>query len=133
MMKKAITSELAPSAIGTYSQAIKTDHAVYLSGQIPLDPKTMTIVADDFVAQAAQVFINLQKVSQAAGGDLDAIVKLTIYLTDMTHLSLVNETMAQFFHVPYPARTTVAVAALPKSAKIEIEAIMVLKQEKNAL
>ena len=125
-MKQKIETNNAPSAIGPYSQAIKTNHAVYFSGQIPLDPKTMTLISNDFAAQAAQVMANLQAVSIAAGGSLDAIVKLTVYLTDLSHFPIFNEIMMQFFKAPYPARTTIQVSALPKAAAIEVDAIMAL-------
>jgi reactive intermediate/imine deaminase len=126
MTKQKIHSEQAPQAIGTYSQAIRSGNTVYLSGQIPLDPQTMTLAAKDFAAQAAQVFKNLQEVCKAAGGNVDDIVKLTIYLTNLTHFSIVNETMKEYFNEPYPARSTIEISALPKAALIEIDAIMVL-------
>lgn len=124
-MKQTIHSELAPQAIGTYSQAIRSGNTVYLSGQIPLDPQTMTLVEGDFVAQAEQVFKNLQEVCKAAGGNIDNIVKLTIYLMDLTHFPIVNETMKKYFNEPYPARSTIQISALPKASLIEIDAIMV--------
>ena len=123
-MKNKIHTEKAPAAIGPYSQAIKTGNIIYFSGQIPLDPKTMVLVSDDIAKQTEQVLTNLLHVSQAAGANLDAIVKLTIYLTDLTHFPIVNEIMSKFFKEPYPARTTIQVAALPKAAQIEIDAIM---------
>jgi len=123
-MKKIIQTDHAPQAIGPYSQAIQFNSTVYFSGQIPLDPKTMLIVDDDFAKQAQQVMLNLQAVSHAAGGSLDQIVRLTIYLTDLADFSVLNNMMTQFFKPPYPARTTIQVAALPKSAKIEIDAVM---------
>ncbi len=116
----------APKAIGTYSQAIKAGNAVYLSGQIPLVPDSMALVSDDFTKQTHQVFKNLQAVTEAAGGSLDQIVKLTIYLTSMDHFAIVNEVMSQYFQKPYPARAVIAVSALPKQVSIEIDAIMVL-------
>lgn len=121
-----IHTDLAPAAIGTYSQAIKSGNTIYFSGQIPLDFKTMALVSDDFTAQATQVFTNLQAVSEAAGGSLDKIVKLTIYLMDLTHFPQVNEVMAQFFKQPYPARTTIQVSGLPKMSRIEVDAVMVI-------
>jgi reactive intermediate/imine deaminase len=123
-----IQTEQAPQAIGPYSQAIQTNKntTIYFSGQIPLDPKTMNMVSDDFRAQANQVFTNLEKVAQAAGGNLDDVLKLTIYLTDLNDFKVVNEVMLQYFKEPYPARTTIQVVALPKAAKIEIDAIMAL-------
>lgn len=125
-MKTSITTEHAPAAIGSYSQAIKTGNTVYLSGQLPLDPKTMTIIPGNITTQAKKIFDNLQAVAEAAGGNLAAIVRLTVYLTDITTLAEVNEAMAEYFTLPYPARTSIGVAALPKNAHIEIDAIMVL-------
>jgi len=126
-MKHKIETPEAPQAIGPYSQAIKIDKTIYFSGQIPLHPKTMALVSEDFTEQARQVLTNLRAVSVAAGGSLEHIVKLTIYLTDLMHFSTLNDLMIQFFKPPYPARSTVQVVALPKAAKIEIEAVMVLK------
>ena len=123
--KAVISTEKAPAAIGTYSQAIKVDNTVYLSGQIPLVPETMALVEGDFAAQATQVFKNLQAVCQAANGDLQNIVKLNIYLTDLSHFPTVNEVMAEFFSAPYPARAAVGVKELPKGALVEAEGIMV--------
>lgn len=125
-MKNPIQTEQAPQAIGTYSQAIRSGNTIYFSGQIPLDPSTMALVSEDFTAQVTQVFTNLRAVSEAAGGHLDAIVKLTIYLTDLTQFAIVNEVMTRFFKPPYPARTTIEVSGLPKGAQVEVEAIMVL-------
>lgn len=124
--KAVIYTEGAPAAIGTYSQAIKVDNTVYLSGQIPLVPETMEIIQGDFSAQATQVFKNLKAVCQAANGDLHNIVKLNIYLTDLTYFPTVNEVMAQFFSAPYPARAAIGVNELPKGAQIEADGIMVL-------
>lgn len=125
-MKQKIQTDQAPKAIGAYSQAIKTGNTVYLSGQIPLNPETMALVSEEFTDQAVQVFKNLQAVCQAAGGDLDAIVKLTIYLTDLSNFASVNEVMVKFFQEPYPARATIQISALPKSALIEVDAILVI-------
>jgi reactive intermediate/imine deaminase len=125
-MKEKIHTRFAPDAIGTYSQGIKTGNVVYFSGQIPLDPVTMNLVTGDIAAQAQQVFTNLQEVARAAGGTLDHIVKLSIFLTDLTHFPIVNEVMTEFFNEPYPARSTVQISALPRGAQIEVEAIMVL-------
>lgn len=122
-MKQKIYSEHAPKAIGPYSQAIKSGNTTYLSGQIPLNPQTMTMVSGDFVSEAKQVFSNLSEVCKAAGGSLENIVKLTIYLTNLADFSVLNEVMIGFFQEPYPARTTIQVAALPKEARIEIDAI----------
>lgn len=126
MTKIIIQTDLAPQAIGTYSQAVKVDRTVYLSGQIPLLPDTMQLVEGDISAQITQVFINLQAVAQAAGGDLSHIVKLNVYLTDLTHFPIVNDIMGRYFQAPYPARAAVGVAALPKGAQVEMDAIMVL-------
>jgi reactive intermediate/imine deaminase len=126
-MKTQIFTSKAPKAIGTYSQAIKVDQTVYLSGQIPLDPATMELVSNDFTAQAKQVFTNLQEVAAAAGGSLDGVVKLTIYLTDLAQFPLVNGVMEQFFTAPYPARATIQISALPKGAQIEVDAILVIR------
>ena len=124
--KAIISTEAAPSAIGTYSQAIKVNNTVYLSGQIPLVPETMSLIDGDFAAQAQQVFKNLQAVCQAANGDLQDIVKLNIYLTDLSHFPTVNEVMGQFFNEPYPARAAVGVKELPKGAQVEADGIMVI-------
>lgn len=124
--KTIISTENAPAAIGTYSQAVKVDNTVYISGQIPLNPKTMEMMMDSFETQAHQVFKNLQAISQAAGGDLKDLVKITVLLSDLKYFAQVNEIMAQYFSEPYPARAAFAVKALPKDADIEIEAIMAL-------
>lgn len=121
-----IQTSLAPSAIGPYSQAIKIGEMVFLSGQIPLDVQTMNLVSEDIHQQAEQIFKHLQAISEAAGGGLASIVKLTIYLTDLNDFTIVNQTMQRFFVEPYPARATIQVSALPKAAKIEVDAIMVL-------
>lgn len=125
-MKEKIETQQAPQAIGPYSQAIKSANTVYFSGQIALDPTTMMLVTSDFSAETLQVFKNLEAVSKAAGGSLAAIVKLTIYLTDLAHFATVNDIMKQFFQEPYPARTTIQVSALPKAARVEVDAIMVI-------
>lgn len=124
--REVIQTDRAPQAIGTYSQAVKVNDTVYLSGQIPLDPVTMTLVSGDIEAQATQVFRNLQAVAEAAGGDLNHAVKINISLTDLGDFAKVNEVMARFFREPYPARACVQVAALPKGAAIEVEAILML-------
>ena len=123
---KAINSALAPAAIGTYSQAIHTGNTVYLSGQIPLDPQTMQLCSDDIHVQISQVIDNLDAVCKASGGSLSKIVKLTIYLTDLNHFSLINEAMAHRFTEPYPARAAIGVSALPRGAQVEIDGVMVL-------
>lgn len=126
MSKQVIQTDQAPAAIGTYSQAISTTatRTIYLSGQIPLDPISMTLVSEDFVEQAHQVFKNLSAVAHAAGCELDECVKLTVYLTDLTQFQRANEVMAQYFNEPYPARAAVQVSALPKDAQIEIDAVI---------
>jgi len=124
--RSIIKTERAPGAIGTYSQAIKVANTVYLSGQIPLDPDTMTLVDSSFAAQAHQVFKNLDAVCRAAGGDLKSVVKLNIYLTDLSHFAEVNEIMAEYFSVPYPARAAIGVAELPKGAAIEADGVAVV-------
>lgn len=126
MTRKAINTEDAPAAIGTYSQAIKSGELVFLSGQIPLDPGTMEIAAGTFEDRARQVFANLAAVAQAAGGTLDDVVKLTVYLTDLDDFATVNAVMAEFFAEPFPARAAVGVAALPKGADVEADAILAL-------
>lgn len=126
MHKTAVNSNAAPQAIGTYSQAIRVGDTVYLSGQIPLVPATMQMETGDMRAQIARVLENLRAVAQAAGGDLADIVKLNVFLTDLAHFPLVNEAMAAYFRAPYPARAAVGVAALPRGAAVEMDAIMVL-------
>ena len=118
-----IHSNEAPNAIGPYSQAVRVGDTVYLSGQIPLDPQTMELVEGDIRARARRVFDNLTAVMQEAGGSLSDIVKLTIYLVDLEQFGQVNEVMAEYFDAPFPSRATVAVAALPKGAPIEVEAV----------
>lgn len=126
MQRTIIKTENAPEAIGPYSQAVRIDRTIYLSGQIPLVPKTMELVQGDMRAQVNQVFDNLSAVATAAGGSLADVAKLTIYLTDLSHFPLVNEIMAEYFQQPYPARAAVGVAQLPKGAEVEMDAIMVL-------
>ena len=121
-----VHSDWAPAAIGPYSQAIKAGPLVFLSGQIPLDPKSMEIVSDDVSAQTHQVFKNLIAVADAAGGSLSNAAKLTIYLTDLGDFAVVNEIMAGYFSEPYPARATIQVSALPKGARVEIDAVLAL-------
>ena len=122
--KEALHSDKAPKAIGPYSQAIKSGSMVFLSGQIPLDPISMELVSHDIAEQTRQVLDNLKAVANAAGGTLDDCVKLTIYLTDLNHFSVVNEVMETYFSAPFPARATVEVSALPRAAQVEIEAIL---------
>ena len=124
MSRQAITTPTAPNALGTYSQAIRAGDTVYLSGQIPLDPETMELVSGTR-EQIHQVFRNLRAVAIAAGGDFGDLVKLNVYLTDLTDFPLVNEVMAEYFDEPYPARAAIGVAALPKDARVEMEGILV--------
>jgi reactive intermediate/imine deaminase len=126
MIKEIINTDKAPQAIGTYSQAVRADRTIYLSGQIPLSPKTMALVEGDIGAQIVQVFENLLAVAEAAGGTFADFVKLNVYLTDLAHFPLVNEIMGQYFQEPYPARAAIGVAALPKGAPVEIDGIMCL-------
>ena len=126
MTREAINTDKAPQAIGTYSQAVKVGNTVYLSGQIPLVPETMTMVEGDMEANIVRVFENLKAVAEAAGGSLADIAKLNIFLTDLNHFALVNEIMARYFQQPYPARAAIGVASLPKNAPVEMDATMVL-------
>ena len=126
MSKVIISTDKAPAAIGTYSQAVKIGTTVYLSGQIPLVPETMELVSEDFTAQAEQVFKNLTAVCEASGGELQDMVKVQIYLTDLGQFAIVNEVMAKHFRQPYPARAAIGVKQLQKGAQIEIDGIMEL-------
>ncbi len=126
MSRQIIHSDAAPAAIGPYSQAARVGNTVWLSGQIPLDPATMEIVSDDVEAQARQVFRNLVAVAGAAGGTLANAVRIGIFMTDLSQFAKVNAVMAEFFSAPFPARATVEVSALPRGAKVEVEAILVL-------
>ena len=126
MSKQRIHSDSAPAAIGTYSQAIQAGDLVFLSGQIPLDPATMEVVDGDFEARARRVFDNLQAVAEAAGGNLDNVVKLTIFLTDLDNFATVNSVMEDYFQQPYPARAAVGIASLPKGVDVEADAILAL-------
>jgi len=126
MSKQIIKTADAPQAIGTYSQAVKVGNTVYLSGQIPLVPTTMEMVEGDIRAQITRVFDNLAAVAEASGGSLQDIVKLNVFLTDLSNFPVVNEVMAEFFNEPYPARAAVGVAALPKGAAVEMDAVMVI-------
>ena len=126
MSKQAVHSDAAPAAIGTYSQAIRAGNLVFLSGQIPLDPASMEIVGGDFEARARRVFDNLAAVAAAAGGSLDNVVKLTIFLTDLADFATVNSVMEDYFQKPYPARAAIGVASLPKGADVEADAILEL-------
>ncbi|MCC7517084.1 MAG: RidA family protein [Pseudomonadales bacterium] len=124
--KAVIQTEKAPAAIGTYSQAIKVNNTVYLSGQIALDPVTMQMVDGDMRAQIVRVFDNLAAVCEASGGSLKDVVKLNIFLVDLSHFALVNEVMATYFSQPYPARAAVGVASLPRGAQVEMDGVMVI-------
>ena len=126
MAKQAIQTKDAPAAIGTYSQAIRAGNTIYLSGQIPLDPKSMQLVTGDTRAEIARVFDNLAAVAAAAGASLENAVRITVYLTDLKNFALVNEVMAEYFKEPYPARAAIGVAALPRGAAVEMDAILVL-------
>ena len=123
---QTIHSDLAPAAIGTYSQAVKCGDTVYLSGQIPLDPKTMQLCSDEIRLQIDKVIENLAAVCEASGGSLANIVKLSVYLTDLNHFPLINDAMSRYFTEPYPARVAIGVAALPRGAQIEMDAILVV-------
>ena len=124
--KTIIATKNAPSAIGTYSQAVKVDNTVYISGQIPLDPSSMEMVNESFEAQAVRVFENLKAITEEAGGSMNDLVKVTILLSDLANFAIVNEVMARYFEQPYPARAAYAVKALPKDADIEVEAVMIV-------
>ena len=123
---QAISTELAPAAIGTYSQAIRCGNTVYLSGQIPLDPQSGLMCSEEISLQITQVLKNLNAVCEAAGGSLAHIVKLSVYLTDLNHFPLINEAMTHHFSLPYPARVAIGVAAVPRGAQVEIDSIMAL-------
>ena len=127
MSKSIIATDYAPQAIGTYSQAVRSGNTVYISGQIPLVPETMSLVEGDMEANIRRVFDNLQAICEAAGGSLGDIVKLNIFLTDLGNFALVNEVMASYFDQPYPARAAVGVAALPKDVPVEMDAVMVVE------
>ncbi|MBA2652675.1 MAG: RidA family protein [Tatlockia sp.] len=123
---QTIHSDLAPAAIGTYSQAVRCNNTIYLSGQIPLDPQTMQLCSEEIRMQINQVFDNLTAVCEAAGGSLANIVKLNVYLTDLSHFPLINEAMTRYFAEPYPARAAIGVSALPRGSQVEVDGIMVL-------
>ena len=127
MAKTIIHTAHAPQAIGTYSQAVKVDNTVYISGQIPLDPASMEIVAGGIAAEITRVFDNLKAVAEASGGSLADVVKLNIFLTDLGNFPTVNEIMAQYFSEPYPARAAIGVAALPKGVGVEMDAVLVIE------
>ena len=127
MPKTIIQTDAAPQAIGTYSQAVKVDNTVYISGQIPLDPASMEVVAGGIEAEITRVFDNLKAVAEASGGSLADVVKLNIFLTDLTNFPTVNEIMATYFAEPYPARAAIGVAALPKGVGVEMDAVLVVE------
>lgn len=126
MTKQIIHTDNAPKAIGTYSQAVKAGNTVYLSGQIPLVPHTMELVQGDMETHIRRVFDNLNAVAEAAGGSLADVVKLNVFLVDLSHFPLVNQVMASYFQEPYPARAAIGVAALPRGAAVEMDAVMVI-------
>ncbi len=126
MAKSIIQTDAAPQAIGTYSQAVKVDNTVYISGQIPLDPASMEVVSGGIEAEITRVFDNLKAVAAASGGSLADVVKLNIFLTDLGNFQIVNEIMAQYFQQPYPARAAIGVAALPKAVGVEMDAVLVI-------
>lgn len=131
MYREYIKTDKAPKAIGLYSQAVKINQTVYLSGQIPLDPVTMEVVVGDIEVQIRRVFDNLQAVCLASGGDLTELVKLTVYLLELENFPLVNQVMIDYFSAPFPARAAVGVVELPKGVGVEIDAVMVLRQDYN--
>jgi reactive intermediate/imine deaminase len=126
MSRTIIKTKHAPGAIGTYSQAVRVDNTVYISGQIPLDPATGQLVSGDIEAEIRRVFENLKSIAEAAGGTLNDAVKATVFLTDLGHFAQVNQIMAQYFSEPYPARAAVGVSALPRGARVEVECILSL-------
>jgi reactive intermediate/imine deaminase len=126
MSRQSIHSDRAPAAIGPYSQAVRSGATVYLSGQIPLDPATMQLVEGDIATQTRRVFDNLRAVCEAAGGSLAQIARIGIYLTDLGHFAQVNAVMQDYFETPFPARSTIGVASLPRGAQVEVDAILVL-------
>lgn len=126
MTRQPVHSDAAPAAIGTYSQAIRAGDTLYISGQIPLDPESGELVQGDIAVQIRQVFDNLSAVASAAGGSLNDAVKITVFLTDLAHFATVNEIMAEYLEAPYPARAALGVAALPKGAAVEADAILAL-------
>ncbi len=126
MTREIISTDKAPQAIGTYSQAVKVDNTVYISGQIPLVPETMEVHDGDFADHVRQVFSNLSAIAEAAGGSLNDFVKVTVFLTDLDNFATVNAVMEEFFSQPYPARAAVQISALPKGVEVEADAVMVL-------
>lgn len=129
MPREMIKTDQAPAAIGTYSQAVKVGNTVYLAGQIPLEPATLQLVEGGMEAQIRRVFDNLAAVAHASGGSLADVVKLNVFLTDLGHFALVNQIMADYFQAPYPARAAIGVAALPRGAQVEMDAVLALEEE----
>jgi reactive intermediate/imine deaminase len=125
MPRQPVATSLAPAAIGPYSQAVRSGNTVYLSGQIPLDPQTGEVVDGDITVQARRVFDNLRAVCTAAGGSLDEVMRIGIYLTDLGDFAAVNAVMAEYFSAPYPARSTIGVASLPRAVRLEVDAVLV--------
>lgn len=128
VLKKAITTSQAPTPIGSYSQAIRVNDTVYISGQVPINPETNQMIEGTFKQQLYMMFDNLKAVCEAAGGSMNQIVRLNLYLTDLSEFAVVNNVMAEYFSEPYPARSTIGVASLPKNAPVEVDGIMVLHQ-----
>ena len=128
MSREIISTDKAPQAIGTYSQAVKIGNTIYLSGQIPLIAETMELIGGDIAEQVRQIFRNLTAVAEAAGGTLDDFAKVNVFLTDLSHFATVNKVMAEFFQQPYPARAAIGVAELPKGAEVEVDGIMSLEK-----
>lgn len=126
-MRKAIQTDLAPAPVGSYSQAVLAGNTIYLAGQIALDPRTSQMIQNDLRAEAVQVFENIKAIAESAGGNMSQIVKLTVYLMDLASITVINDVIPLYFSQPYPARTSIQVAGLPKSANIEIDAIMLKK------
>lgn len=126
MSKEVINTPSAPAAIGTYSQAIKVDNTVYVSGQIPLVPDTGEMVKGDIEQQIRQVFTNFEAIAKAAGGDLNSAVKLNVYLIDLANFAAVNKVMEEYLHAPYPARAAVQVTALPRNAQVEVDGVLLV-------
>ena len=126
MSKQIISTPHAPAAIGVYSQAVRVGNTIWVSGQIPLDPKTKELVSPEIEPQVRQVFENLKAIVSAAGANFDDVVKATVFLVDLSHFALVNKVMAEYFREPYPARAAVGVAALPRGAQVEVECIVAL-------
>lgn len=130
--RKIVSTGNAPRAIGTYSQAVRAGDTIYVSGQIPLDPETMDLVGGDFRSQVVRVFENINAIAQAAGCTLSDVVKLNVFITDMSKFATVNEVMGEYFHGSYPARAVIGVASLPKDAKVEMDAVLEVPEEEDS-